>query len=52
MVVEEMDFEVDSCSRTPRGGIIIVAKELHSNKMYKLHFTKSDFDWFSGAGSK
>lgn len=41
----ELDLEIDSFVETSRGGVIIVAKEPRTNKLFRIQFSKGDYDW-------
>lgn len=45
MEMSELDLEIDSFVETSRGGIIIIAKESRTNKMYRIQFSKNDYDY-------
>ena len=45
MDIMELDLQIDSFVETSRGGIIILAKEPRTNKIYRIQFSKGDYDW-------
>lgn len=47
-MIEELDLVIDQCAKTAKGGIVIVAKDRHKNKEYKINFNRDDFLWLVG----
>ena len=51
MDIKEMDLQLDSFVRTSKGGVIMIAREPRTNKIYRIHFNKNDFDWLVGSNN-
>jgi hypothetical protein len=47
-MIEELDLMMDSCVRTAKGGIVVMAKDRHNNRQYKINFSRDDFMWLVG----
>ena len=47
-MIEELDLMMDSCVKTAKGGIIIVAKDRHRDRIYKINLNRDDFMWLVG----
>lgn len=48
MLVEEHDLEMESFVRTARGGVLILAKDIHDGRTYRLNFSRGDYEWLVG----
>ncbi len=47
-MIEELDLVMDSCVKTAKGGIVILAKDRHNNRSYKINMNRDDFMWLVG----
>ena len=47
-MIEEHDFEMESFVRTAKGGVLILAKDIHNGKTYRLNFSRGDYEWLVG----
>lgn len=47
-MIEELDLVMDSCVKTSKGGIVIVAKDRHRDRTYKINLCRDDFLWLVG----
>lgn len=48
MIVEEHDLEIESFVRTARGGVLILAKDIHDGSVLRISFSRDDYGWLVG----
>jgi hypothetical protein len=47
-MIDELDLEIDSFVRTAKGGVVVLVRDIHKGKMYKLQFNRGDYEWLVG----
>lgn len=47
-MIEEHDLEMESFVRTAKGGVLILARDIHDGKMHRINLNRDDYEWLIG----